>query len=161
MGLFKNQNQNPSAPQYDDIFGEIAGASEINQTLFPVAGSYPLLYVTSVQLKKSRDGGDLFVADFDIVESKVPERPAGTAMTWMTKKNRIPEYFLAEVKAFIAAVGNVPANEVDAASVKYICSQDNPARGRQVRLDATIRNTEKKRPSGEPYITCRWSGISF
>lgn len=144
----------PKQPaSYDDVFDAIGGATPYESGVYVEPGVYPLLYVDVIKMQRSRKGDDLFIAEFDILDSQVSTRPKGSRMSWIC--NFRHEAAPGNIKKFLSAVMNTPIEEVDAQGAKYSCSAENPCHGRLVRLDATEIETK----SGNPFTTCRYFPI--
>jgi hypothetical protein len=138
---------------YDDVFDAIGGATPYESGVYVELGVYPLLYVDVIKMLRSRKGDDLFIAEFDILDSQVGTRPKGSRMSWICSFRH--EASPGNIKKFLAAVMNTPIEEVDAQGAKYACSAENPCHGRLVRLAATETETR----SGNPFTLCRYSPI--
>lgn len=167
MGMFDNQNQDTqnqtaqndfnSVPAAQDNYGspfDRIGDSKPNEGgVYPEPGVYPLLGVNVLKMIKSRKGDDIFIAEFDIIQSEVEDRPAGTCMSWVGnfKYDAVP----GNVRMLLAAIMGVPVNDVDAAGSQFAVSVKNPCRGRLVRLSATTITTK----SGNPFTLCKFSAI--
>ncbi len=159
MALFGNGTKAATAPaqaprtDYDDPFDQIAG-SEARQTgVYAVEGVYPVLYVDCLKMIKSRKGDQIFIAEFDIVDSEVDERPPGTRMSWAA--NFRHDATPGNVKGFLAVLMGVDADDVDAASAKLAVSESNPCRGRLIRLEAVMIETK----AGKPFTLHNWRTI--
>jgi hypothetical protein len=146
----KSQNQAVSS---NDPFAKVGDADARLNSVYPVAGVYPVLQVDAMKMITSRKGDDVFIAEFDVLESLCPDRPAGTRMSWAV--NFRHDAAAGNVKSFIAAVMNSDASEVDAESARYACSPENPCSGRLVRLEATETITK----SGSPFTVCSFRPI--
>ena len=156
MALFNKTTTAGSTPAparghspYDAIGDAEARAGGV----YPKAGIYPCLYVDAIKMIRSRKGEDVFVAEFDILDSACAERPAGTRMSWAC--NFRHDASPGNVKAFLAAVMDVPADEVDADGAQYACGAENPCHGRLVRLEATDTTTK----AGGPFTLCSWRAL--
>jgi len=158
MGMFnKPEGQQDNKPKqqmdYDksDPFSKVGNAEGREGGVYPEPGLYPILYVDTLKMIRSRKNDDLFIAEFDIVASEVDARPVGTRMSWvanLTKHDAAP----GNVKTFLAKLMNVPDQEVDANGAKFACSDENPCHGRLVRLEASIIQTK----SGGDFTLCKW-----
>lgn len=162
MGLFDSyQNQQnvgqsqPPPPRQaaSDPFFRIEGSEGRQGGVYPLAGVYPMLYIDILKMIRSRKNEDVFVAEFDILQSDVGERPAGTRMSWPV--NFRHDASPGNVKAFLAAVMNVPQEQVDGRGAQYACGEKNPCHGRLIRLEATMTTTK----SGNPFTLCNWRAI--
>ena len=141
-------------PQASDpgagIFDRIGKAEVSRQGVYPLPGVYPVLYVDAVKLIKSRNGEDLFIAEFFILESSTPERPAGSRMTWMT--NLRHDAAPGNARAFIAGAMGCAVEEVTSEAASLSCSATNPCHGRLVRLEASL-NTKGT------FTLCNWISL--
>lgn len=82
---------------------EIAGAQDAGQYAYFLTGSY-LVRVTGLRDKKP-DGYKkvaAFVAEFEIVESSNPDRPAGMQVSWFQPKSK--NGYAGRVKRFFKAI---------------------------------------------------------
>jgi hypothetical protein len=168
MGMFGNdqgnyhtpQNPTEGTPQHTPYanaanpFERIGNSQPTEGGVYPIPGVYPLLYVNTLKMIKSRKGEDVFIADFDIVTSDVPERPAGSVMSWVCnfKHDAAP----GNVRLLLAAVTATPLDQVDAAGSQFAVSPQNPCHGRLVRLTASQTITK----SGNPFTVCKWDIVS-
>jgi hypothetical protein len=137
-----------------DIHEMIGNAKATEGGVYPVAGVYPVLYLDACKMVESRKGDKLFCAEFDIVESNVEERPAGSRMSWManlTKHDAAP----GNVRAFLAAAVGIPVENVDAEGSRQAVGPANPLHGRLMRLDASDTKTR----AGGDFTLCRFSAL--
>lgn len=163
MGMFDNQNKqqssqgsvgyNDPAPAGATPFDAVGSSTPNEGGVYPVPGVYPVLFCDVLKMTQSRKREDLFIAEFDILESQVEERRAGTRMSWVVnfKHDAAP----GNVKLFLAALLDIPPGEVDAEGAKYACSAENPCHGRLIRLEAT--NTITK--AGNDFTLCKWRSL--
>jgi hypothetical protein len=144
--------QQPASPPYaaapqtqgeGDIFDKVANAEDRDRriTLYPIPGAYPVLLVDVVKIITSRQNETFFVAELEILQSMVQDRPPGTRMTWMVnmKHDSSPR----NVKEFICALMAVDSEAVTPEAVKYACGPDNPCHGRLVRLEAAYTKLKR------------------
>jgi len=134
-------------------FDRVAASEGRFGGVYPQPGVYPLLYIDVLKMIRSRKGEDVFIAEFDVLESEVPSRLKGTRMSWAV--NFRHDASPGNVKAFLAAVMNVPQNEVDGKGSQYACSADNPCHGRLVRLEATQTKTK----AGTDFTLCNFRPV--
>jgi hypothetical protein len=163
MGMFGKENESTnssssssssSQPQNTyDPFDSVGNSDGRTGGVYPLAGLYPVLYVDSLKMIKTRKREDAFVAEFDILKSDVPERPAGTRFSWVV--NFKFESAPANVKSFLAAVMNCDVKEVDAEGSRYACSDKNPCHGRLVRLEASMIKTKQDKD----FTLCNWHPV--
>lgn len=149
----ENQEAESTVTDYNSPFDRVESAEGRGGGIYPVPGVYNCLFVDTIKMIRSRKGDDLFVAEFDIIESTVAERPRGSRMSWIA--NFRHDATPGNVKAFLAATMGIPQDKVDAAGCKFACSDKNPCRGRLVRLEAS--NTVTK--SGNDFTLCQWRPI--
>jgi hypothetical protein len=138
----------------NDPFDKIANAEVSKRGVYPVPGAYPMLYVDVLKLITSRNDDLLFIAEFDIIDSNVTERPSGTRMSWSANLKHDPAP--GNIKAFIAAVMDRPPEEVTSQAASMACSDKNPCHGRLVRLEASITTTK----AGNAFTVCDFHPIA-
>jgi len=165
---FPNQSEDPhvSMPQGQapypaqpsqgggrDPFQRTAEADPNQRSVYPVPGVYPALMADSLKMIQSRKGEDLFVAELEILDSQVDDRPAGTRMSWIVnyKHDSAP----GNVKAFFCALMSTTEDQVTADALRYACGVQNPCQGRLVRLEAS--NTKTR--AGGDFTLCNWQVI--
>lgn len=154
MGMFGGESAAPKAPQKsNDPFSRIEDSEGRTGGIYPLPGVYPVLYVDTLKMIRSRKGEDVFVAEFDILQSDLPERRAGTRMSWAV--NFRHDASPGNVKAFLAALMNVPQAEVDGKSAQYACGDKNPCHGRLIRLEAVLTKTK----GGNDFTLCNWRSL--
>ncbi len=155
MPLFANETafNSQQAPKARDVFDDIERSDGRAGGIYPIPGVYPVLYVDVVKMIRSRKGDDVFIAEFEILQSAVVDRPGGTKMSWAV--NFRHDASPGNVKAFIAAVANVPQNAVDAQGCRRACSTENPLHGKLVRLEASMTKTH----AGNDFTLCTWRPV--
>ncbi|NIQ90985.1 MAG: hypothetical protein GWN93_19075 [Deltaproteobacteria bacterium] len=149
----QTQQTGGNPPPGEDPFNRTANATAREGGTYPDPGLYPVLYVDRLQMKRSRRNEDVFIASFDIVESKVPSRPAGTQMDWVV--NYRHDASPGNVKAFFLAMMNLKDEDLDADGLRFAVSEDQPCRGRLVRMQATEQTTQ----AGGIFTACNWTAI--
>jgi len=152
-GMPQGQAPYPAQPSQGggrDPFQRTAEADPNQRSVYPVPGVYPVLMVDSLKMIQSRKGEDLFVAELEILDSQVEERPAGTRMSWLVnfKHDSAP----GNVKAFFCALMGAAESDVTADALRYSCGPQNPCRGRLVRLEASVTQTR----AGNDFTLCNW-----
>lgn len=162
MGLWDNETVNTQNTQqttgYNDPFEAVANATVNERTSYFDPGVYPLLYLDCLKMITSRKGDALFIAEFDILESNVSTRPKGTRGAWTPNFRHEPT--AGNVRGFMAILMNVPPEEVTADSLKFACSEKNPAHGRLIRLEATLLTQDKDgNPRAKPFTRHDWRAI--
>jgi hypothetical protein len=143
-----------SQPKSSSPFDRVEDSEGRTGGIYPQPGIYQVLYVDVIKMIRSRKGEDVFIAEFDILQSDVPERKAGTRMSWAV--NFRHDASPGNVKAFLAAVMNVQQTEVDAKGAQYACSEKNPCHGRLVRLEAVMTKTK----SGNDFTLCNFRPLA-
>ena len=134
-----------TAKRGTSAFDRIADADPSEGGVYLNEGTY-LLDVDSLKLKTSRKNDELFIAEFDILEStsKGGMRLAGTSASWvanLTKHDAAP----GNVKAFLAALAGVPHDKVDTEGSKAAVSEKQPFHGRLIRCECTLIQTREKK----------------
>lgn len=116
--------------------------------LFFLPGLYPLVQIASLKLiqskKPGREGAEMFIIDCDILDSRCPERPAGTqnvAQILNSQHVSAPD----DVKRFLAALfnGEVDPDSIDEAGISALVSAEQPAAGRCLALEVYDKKSEK------------------
>jgi hypothetical protein len=113
--------------------------------------------IAAVKTIAARGGWHGFVAEFEIVKSTHPDRPAGMMCSWMVKLD--PAYrqtALANIKGFVAAVTGMQPGDIDEAGVEAVVAADNPLKG--MRVKATVSEISKK--NGEPFTKVLWTSVT-
>lgn len=140
MGLFGSSNGQSSQPaprpgaRSVNPFDMIGDAEGRFNAVYADPGVYPVLQVDVLKMIVSRKQEHLFIAEFDILQSLVPSRPAGTRLSWVA--NFRHDATPGNVRTFLATLMDVPVEEVDAAGSAAACSDANPCHGRLIRLEA-------------------------
>ena len=152
----KSPNPSSQKPQTsaNDPYSRTGASSGRRGGVYPIAGIYPLLRIDTLKMIKNRIGSDLFVADLEILETKVDDRPAGSRMSWIGDYSKDPTPD--NVKSFLMAASGLPANAITADEVMNATSNENPLHGRLVRLEATMI----KKRNGDPFTLCVFSAVS-
>lgn len=137
-----------------DLHDLIGNAQVTDGGIYPEPGVYPVLFLDACKMVESRKGDKLFCAEFEILESNVDERPAGSRMSWManlSKHDAAP----GNVRAFLAAAAGITPDGVDAEGSRAAVSSANPLHGRVLRLEAS--NTKTR--AGGDFTLCRFSAL--
>jgi hypothetical protein len=124
------------------LFGKIKDAKSNGGGIFFLPGTYEL-ECRANKSGKTREDRPYFVAEFTILASTNPERPVGTSVSFMVMMDKYLETALGNVKGYVAALYDVPEDEVDEAGVEALISADNPGAGLKCR--ATASNTKTKK----------------
>jgi len=137
-----------------DVHDRIGNAKTSESGVYPEPGVYPVLEIDSCRVIDSRKGDKLFCAEFNILESRVEERPAGSSMSWManlTKHDAAP----GNVRKFLAAAAGVTVENVDPEGSAAAVSSHNPLHGRLVRLEAMMTKTR----AGGDFTLCKFTSL--
>ncbi len=124
------------------LFGKIKDAKSNGGGIYFLPGTYAL-ECRANKVGKTREGREFFVCEFTILESSNPERPVGTSVSMMVMLDKYIETALGNVKGYIAALYDVPEEEVDEAGVELLVSAENPGAGLKVRAVASNTKTKK------------------
>jgi len=118
----------------------------------------PGTYRVEVQACKSgttRKKADYFLIECKILQSSNPDRPVGSKAThFITLKPDTAA--LAEVKRFVAVATDTPEEEVDAAGVEMLVSDEQPLRGKVLGVSAVAVKTR----SGGDYTRLQWETVA-
>jgi len=148
MGMFDKEKKK-------DPFEQVGNADTFgDRTPLPKPGVYPILYLDSLRMIESRKGDLILVAEFDVIQSLVEDRPPGSTMADLF--NFRYEGTPGEVRKFLAALNNVDIAEVDADGARHACSDANPCHGRLVRMIATA----KERDGKSTLTICKYEPLS-
>jgi hypothetical protein len=153
MGMFEKGNngyEEKSSNSGGDVFDRVANADEQEGAAYPVPGVYPVLMVDTLKMIESRKGDKLFVAELEVIQSDVPERPAGSCMQWVANFRHDPTP--GAVKTFFARIMGVDGSEVTSDALRYAIGEKQPCRGRLVRLEANMVKTKSDRD----FTKCTW-----
>lgn len=132
-------------------FDGIEDAESTRRSNYVLPGTYPILFVQALKKIRSQQTGDkLFIAEFDIIESKVPERPPGMDMSSIFNITKHGKTALGNIKGLIAACLDVPEEKVDSKTADLAVSSDNPFHGRLVRCEAVQVTTRAGQPFTKP-----------
>lgn len=162
MGMFDRKNSTgqavqktaPASTKRVDAFDKIGDADASERSVYPIPGVYPLLYCERLKMIQSKlSGDDMFIAEFTILDSNVDSRPKGTSMSWVCNLRHLPSP--GNIRSFLAALNDTAVEEVDAEGARVCCSDENPCRGRLVRLEAAETATK----AGTPFTICKWISI--
>ena len=164
MPLLRNNDSNDTNDNdYNSAPAQAAGTSPFDRIgdsnpndggVYPEPGVYPMLYVDVLKMIKSRKGEDVFIAEFGVINSDVPDRPVGSRMSWVAnfKHDAAP----GNVRSLLSAIMGVSINDVDSQGSQFAVSDKNPCHGRLVRLSATQITTK----AGNPFTLCKFDSIS-
>jgi hypothetical protein len=156
MSLFEKQGYNQAQPQQKStsLFKGIEEATSSQRDPRIEPGVYPILAVDSISAFWSeRQKTNFFLATFEILESNVPDHPAGTRVCWM--KDFKNDVTLGLVKQLAAAILGVSIEEITEDICEKLVASDNPANGRLVHCAATSEVSK----GGNTYTKCAWSPL--
>jgi hypothetical protein len=155
MGMFDKQESYESSGGGggDSVFDRVANAEEQEGASYPEPGVYPLLMVDTIKMIKSRKGDDLFIAEFEILQSDVSSRPVGSRMQYVANFRHDPTP--SAVKAFFTKLTGSSSDEVTSESLKFAVGEKQPCKGRLVRMEAT----QVKTKSDRDFTKCTWVQI--
>ncbi len=154
--MFQNTNQNQSF----NPFAAIGNATAIEKTPWIQPGIYPLLYVTALKMIQNRKGIPMFIAEVDIIQSEVADRPQGSKMSWVV--NLQNDAGPGDVKGFLAALWDLPQEEITAESAQAALAENQPCAGRLVRLEASSVEMKTFDEKGNPrlFTRCGWRPVT-
>jgi len=161
MGLFDNAPSDVStarpvvaAAPRKSVFDLIGEAEGDRNSSYLLPGIYPVLQVNVLKMITARAGHDSFVAEFDILDSEVEERPAGTSASWVVafKPGDREKLAANNVRSFLAALMGATLEEVDAKAAAFASSAANPCHGRLVHASAVNKLTK----AGGDFTAINW-----
>ncbi len=153
----QGQGYNDAPANQDDPFDRIGGANVSKGGVYPLPGVYPVVQVDKLVMKKNRNNEDIFIAELDILQSNVPERVAGSSMSWICNLTKHKDMAPGNVRGFIAALMNVATEQVGSNEARIACGPGNPCHGRLVRLEAVNIKTKN---TGNDFTKCNWQPIA-
>lgn len=107
-------------------------------------GNYTLSIDTVRFFMSRKDNrSPVFAVDFEVLDSDNSSFKKGDKVGYVTKQSQFPQYFLADIKTFIAAAANVSEDEVDEDDADEAVGAEQPLRGRNVRCCVTPGKNEK------------------
>lgn len=132
-------------------FAGIEDAESTKRSNYVLPGLYPILFVNACKKIKSQKTGDLlFIAELDIIESKVDERPPGMDMSSIFNITRHGKTALGNIKGFLAACLDIEEAKVDAKTADIAVSAENPFHARLIRCEAVEVTTNAGAPFTKP-----------
>jgi hypothetical protein len=113
------------------LFGGIKDAKYSEGGVYIVPGVYRLQVVACKQIR-TRTQKDAFVAEFKVLESSTPERPPGSAVSWMLTFDKEPA--MGNLKQFLGVALKhinpaVTEDQIDESVCEYVVSAANPLGG--------------------------------
>ena len=136
------------------VFSAVTNASVNSGGVYFLAGTYKIK-ISAVKMILSRKGENMFVVEADILESDNPERRPGTKASQvinLTKHDSAP----GNIKAFMAAALDVPAEEITESECDLACSETNPLAGTIMKLGCTMTKTR----ANTDFTIHQWSFVS-
>jgi hypothetical protein len=123
------------------IFSAVNGASVNGGGIYFLAGTFKVKIV-AVKMILSRMNENMFVIETEIVESDNPERRPGTRCSQVINLSK-HESAPGNIKGFMAAALDVPADHITEDECDLACSDSNPLAGTLMRLSCTITKTRR------------------
>lgn len=119
-----------------------------NSGLFFLPGLYPLVQITQLKMiqskKPGRESAEMFIISCDVLESRCPDRPAGSS--GVTQIVNSMHFGAADdVKRFLVALfnGEIDPDAIDEAGINALVSAEQPAAGRCLSLEVYDKKSEK------------------
>ena len=137
------------------VFGGIKEAKYSEGGVYVKQGVYKLC-VTACKQIVTRKKQDAFVAEFLILESSNPERPVGSAMSWMVIAQPDTPW-LGNIKQFLMTVLETEEEKIDESVCEFVVSAENPLKDREVRLSAIDIKTKKN----ADFTKCKYMPLSM
>lgn len=125
------------------LFGKIKDAKSSGGGIYFEPGTYALECRKNATIQ-TREGRPAFVAEFTILESSNDKRPVSTSVSYMVMLDKYPETALGNVKQYVAALFDIPEENVDEAGVEALIAAVNPGAGLKVRATASMTKTKKQ-----------------
>lgn len=128
-------------------FDGIEDADSTKRSNYVLPGQYPILFVNALKKKRSQKTGDkLFIAEFDIIESKVAERQPGMDMSSIFNITKHGKTALGNIKGLLAAILDIEEAKVDSRTADIAVSSENPFHARLIRCEAVEVTTNAGMP---------------
>lgn len=118
------------------LFSKIGEAKSNSGGVYFLPGKYEL-EVRANKTGKTRENRPFFVAEFTIISSTNPERPAGTMVSQMVMLDKNIETALGNIKGYVAALFGMEEKDVDEAGVEQLVAADNPGAGMKIKAVAS------------------------
>lgn len=129
------------------VFGGIKGAKYSEGGVYLVPGVYRLKILICKYIKTAQHSGakDAFVAEFEVLESNVADRPSGSTCSWMVTLDKLPA--LGNIKQFLlACLPDATEDQIDESAVEFVVNeQKNPLKDYIVRCSAVNIKTKANR----------------
>jgi hypothetical protein len=123
-------------------------------------GGHYWLAIRQCKVGEDRKFNKFFAVEFTVVrvldDNNGAGHVAGDEVSWMVK--RTSDYFLREVKGFIAAVTGLPSDEIDAPECEEVCAMDgdNPQPLKYAIVEVRGNDNPVERENGQ--VTLYWRG---
>lgn len=133
--------------------GRFSGVKDARMTMggvYFLAGTYQV-EIIKVHMVTSRKREDFFTIEAKILESDNAERKPGITCTQMIKMSQ--DAALGNIKGFVSAAYDTPAEEVDEEVCELVVDEENPLGGLIVNLECVDITTR----DGNPFTLHRWS----
>jgi hypothetical protein len=158
MGAKKQEAASPQQKQGGRYSGLSSVKGQAKRVYLP-KGRHKLevIMLSDGNLPKELGGAFFFGADFKVLESSNPDLVPGSERSWMVQESRkFPEYFLRDVKNFLAALTKQKPEEIEDEDPEFATSQDNPMRGFTVYAE-TVEQDNVNPKTGEKYLRTKFS----
>lgn len=108
-------------------------------------GSYVVEIERLRSFKSSKDGLQVFIADLSVLESDNPAFKVGDKVGYVVKQGKYLQYFLADVKSFIAAAAHIDEGEVDEETADLCVAQDGKGlKGHKMRCIVEVNPKDER-----------------
>lgn len=112
-----------------------------------------LLKINALKAPDNLRSGECFIGEFTVVETNNEKYSIGQSVSWIRNVTKHKEMAQADIKAFLAAVANIPEENVDSAGAQAAVSETQPFAGKLVRCEAFQRPTK----SGGEFTRTIWT----
>jgi hypothetical protein len=133
-----------STPKVHGMFQGIQEAQASKSTRQLDVGSYVLKVDALRTFKSRKDGMQVFAADLEVVESDHRDFQPGDKVGFIVKQGKFLQYFLADVKAFLSAVGKVTDDQITEEVADMAVSDAQPFRGETLRCIVTPNSKDER-----------------
>lgn len=140
------------------IWSDFASVQESNDREYVRPGQFrfEVVEMNTVQSKNpNTPGRTYFAATFKTLTSNQEHTPVGSQRSWVVNlaNGRLA---MSNIKQFVCALVDADASEVDEATMEKLCSEDQPASGLLVDVEAV----EKPTRNGGMFTRLRFSHVS-
>ncbi len=127
------------------LYDRIADSQPTQGGVYFLPGNY-IAQLDVMKMIRTRNDDDMFVSEWDILESSNEDRSAGSHCSFLQNfSGNQKEVAPGNVKACIAAASGVDLDEIDSDGVEVALSEKNPLRGRLVRVEVVASTSKKGR----------------